>query len=56
MVTSAAVVENKRLGAALAWVKERQEERDAERMKSKKITLRQKDRIRKKRGAADGPG
>ena len=45
-VTQGAVVENKRLGAALAVIQAAQSERDRIRLDSKKLTIRQKDRIR----------
>src|SRR5664279_2006656 len=45
-VTQGAVVENKRLGAALAIIQAAQSERDRIRLDSKKLTIRQKDRIR----------
>jgi hypothetical protein len=45
-VTQGAIVENKRLGAALAVIQAAQSERDRIRLDSKKLTIRQKDRIR----------
>ena len=45
-VAAGAIVENKRLGAALAVIQAAQEGRDQVRLASKKLTLRQKDRIR----------
>ena len=51
-VTQGAVVENKRLGAALAIIQAAQSERDRIRLDSKKLTIRQKDRIRAVRDAS----
>jgi len=51
-VTQGAVVENKRLGAALAIIQAAQSERDRIRLDSKKLTIRQKDRIRTARDAS----
>jgi hypothetical protein len=45
-VTQGAIIENKRLGAALAIIQTAQSERDRIRLESKKLTIRQKDRIR----------
>jgi hypothetical protein len=45
-VTQGAIVENKRLGAVLAVIQTAQTERDRVRLTSKKLTIRQKDRIR----------
>jgi transposase len=45
-VTQSAIVENKRLGAVLAVIQAAQIERDRKRLTSKKLTIRQKDRIR----------
>jgi hypothetical protein len=45
-ITQAAIVENKRLGAVLAAVQKAQIERDRLRPDSKKLTVREKDRIR----------
>jgi hypothetical protein len=50
-VTQGAIVENKRLGAALAVIQAAQSERDRIRLDSKKLTIRQKDRIRAAREA-----
>ena len=47
------VVENKRLGAAMKWVEERQEARDKERLDSRRVSLREKKWIRKKSPAQD---
>jgi hypothetical protein len=51
-VTQGAIVENKRLGAALAIIQAAQGERDRIRLDSKKLTIRQKDRIRAARDAS----
>jgi hypothetical protein len=51
-VTQGAVIENKRLGAALAIIQATQSERDRIRLDSKKLTIRQKDRIRVARDAS----
>ncbi len=45
-VTQAAIVENKRLAAALEFIRERQNERDRERLKNPKMTIREKERLR----------
>ena len=47
------VVENRRLGAAMKWVEERQEARDKERLHSRGVSLREKKWIRKKSPAQD---
>lgn len=44
-VAHGAIVENKRLGAVLAVIQAAQDERDRTRLASKKLTLRQKERI-----------
>ena len=56
-VAAGAIVENKRLGAVLAVIQAGQDQRDRTRLASKKLTLRQKDRIRAagKAGRAPGP-
>ena len=46
------VVSNKRLGAVFAAIQEQQKERDAKRLASKTLTLRQKQRIREKQVVA----
>ena len=51
-VTQGAIVENKRLGAALTIIRAAQSERDRIRLDSKKLTIRQKDRIRAARDAS----
>jgi hypothetical protein len=48
-------LQNKRLGAALSAIQEVQRERDAERLASKKLRLREKDRLRAARDAAASP-
>lgn len=56
LVSPGEVVENKRLGAVLTLIQTGQQERDRRRLASKKLTLRQKDRIREARskgGLAD---
>ena len=45
-VTQGAIVDNKRLGAVLAFIQQGQAERDRQRLASKKLTLRQKERLR----------
>ena len=50
-VTQGAIVENKRLGAVLAVIQTAQSQRDQVRLASKKLTIRQKDRIRAKMAA-----
>jgi len=50
-ISQGAIVENKRLGAALGWIAQRQRERDVQQLAKPKITLRTKKRIR----AAAGP-
>ena len=45
-ISQGAIVENKRLGAALGWIAERQRVRDAENLANPKTTLRTKARIR----------
>jgi hypothetical protein len=54
-VTQGAIVENKRLGAALAVIQTAQIERDRIRLDSKKLTIRQKDRIRARQEAIQLP-
>ena len=44
-LAAGAIVENKRLGAVLAVIQAAQDERDRTRLASKKLTLRQKERI-----------
>ena len=50
-VTQADIVENKRLGHVLSTIREKQKRRDAERLKNKKITKREKVRIKEKANA-----
>jgi hypothetical protein len=45
-VGQGAIVENKRLGAALTFIRALQAERDEKRLASKKLTLREKQRLR----------
>jgi len=52
LVASGEIVENKRLGAVLALIQAGQEERDQVRLASKKLTLRQKERLRAARAKA----
>jgi hypothetical protein len=54
-VTQGAIVENKRLGAALTVIQTAQTERDRIRLASKKLTIRQKDRIRAASKASGAP-
>lgn len=54
-VTQAKIVSHKRLGAVLAKIQADQQQRDQERLASKKVTLRQKPRIRSARAQADTP-
>jgi hypothetical protein len=49
LVAPGEVIENKRLGAALSLIHAGQEERDARRLASKQLTLRQKERLREAR-------
>jgi hypothetical protein len=54
-VTQGAIVENKRLDAVLALIQAGQVQRDRERLTSKKLTLRQKERIKCARANAGAP-
>jgi hypothetical protein len=45
-ITPGAIVENRRLGAALTWIAEQQHARDAARLANPQITLRAKKRMR----------
>ena len=54
-VTQGAIVENKRLGVALATIQSAQIARDRMRLESKKLTLRTKARIKAAREEADRP-
>ena len=49
------MVENKRLGAVLALIQSGQVERDQQRLSSKKVTLREKQRLRQARALAGLP-
>jgi hypothetical protein len=49
LVAPGEIVENKRLGAVLSLIHTGQEERDARRLASKQLTLRQKERLREAR-------
>ena len=55
LVTQGDVIENKRLGAVMAFIQSAQTERDKQRLASKKITLRQKERLRHERALAGLP-
>lgn len=50
-VSQAAVVENKRLGAALAYAQELQKAQDEERLQNPKVSLREKRWVKDKRSA-----
>jgi transposase len=52
LVAPGEVIENKRLGAVLSLIQAGQEERDKRRLSSKKLTLRQKERLRETRAKA----
>jgi hypothetical protein len=54
-ITQGAVVENKRLGAVLSLIQAGQVERDRQRLASKALTLRQKERIKAARTRAGAP-
>ena len=56
LVSQGDVVENKRLGAVLAMIQSGQVERDKQRLVSKKISLREKQRRRQARALAGLPG
>lgn len=45
-VTQGAIVDDKRLDAVLSQIRKNQQERDRKRLKSRRLTLRQKERIR----------
>jgi transposase len=55
LVPPGEVVENKRLGAVLRLIHAGQQERDQRRLASKKLTLRQKERIREARAKGGSP-
>jgi len=52
LISQGEIVENKRLGAALGWIAERQRERDGQHLVNPKISLRTKARIRAAAGLA----
>lgn len=54
-VRQADIVANKRLGAVLAQIQKDQQERDRQRLASRKLTLRQKERIRAAQARAHAP-
>lgn len=55
LISQGAIVENKRLSAALSVIQTLQAERDGRRLASKKLTLRQKERLRASREKAGAP-
>jgi len=55
IVTRGAIVENKRLGAVLAAIQASQTRRDQVRLASRKLSLREKDRLRAARARAGTP-
>ena len=55
-VHAGAIVENKRLGAALTFIREQQDIRDQKRMKSKRLTKRQKKRIEQQMVVSNSAG
>lgn len=55
-IAAGAIVENKRLGTVLAVIQAGQNQRDQARLASRKLTLRQKDRIRAAGEAGRAPG
>jgi hypothetical protein len=54
-VTQADIVSNKRLGAVLTQIQADQRERDEERLRSSRVSLREKRRIRTARSRTDAP-
>jgi len=54
-IRQGAVVENKRLGAALAVIQAAQAERDRAKLASRTLTIREKDRVRAVRSRAGAP-
>jgi hypothetical protein len=54
-VTQGDIVSNKRLGAVLSKIQSDQQSRDKEFLARKKITLREKERVRRARAQADAP-
>jgi hypothetical protein len=55
IVSQGAIVENKRLGAVLAAIQVRQVQRDHARLASRKLSLREKERLRHARARAEVP-
>jgi len=55
-VPQGAIVSNKRLGAVLSKIRGDQQERDRQRLASRKLTTRQKNRIREAMARADASG
>jgi hypothetical protein len=55
LVDAGALVEHKRLGAVLSIIQATQAERDEQRLASKKMTLREKARLRESRDLASAP-
>lgn len=55
IVSQGAIVENKRLGAVLAAIQVQQVQRDHARLASRKLSLREKERLRQTRERADVP-
>jgi len=55
-VQQGAIVDNKRLGAVLNKIRHDQQERDRQRLTSRSLTIRQKNRIRDAIARANGPG
>jgi len=55
-VTQAAIVANKRLGSVLRKIRMDQQERDRQRLASRKLTIRQKKRIQAAKERADVSG
>jgi hypothetical protein len=54
-VSQGEVIENKRLGAVLSVIRAAQDQRDQVRLASKKLTVREKDRIRAVRAESSRP-
>jgi homeodomain-containing protein len=55
IVSQGAIVENKRLGAVLATIQVQQLQRDHARLASRKLSLREKERLRQARARAEVP-
>jgi len=55
IVSQGAIVENKRLGAVLAAIQVQQVQRDHARLASRKLSLREKERLRQARGRVEVP-